>query len=76
VNLHEIGDRERPAYCYNLAEAVRVAQWRECKIWTKMDGETNILYEVWPGGRNVRWTLDQLYARENRAATKPARGGK
>jgi hypothetical protein len=36
----------------------------------------NKLYEVWPGGRNVRWTLDQLYARENRAATKPARGGK
>jgi hypothetical protein len=55
-----------------MAEAVRVAQRRECKIWTKMDGETNVLYEVYPGGRNARWTLDQLYARENRAAMKPA----
>jgi hypothetical protein len=76
MNLHEIGDRERPADCYNIAEAVRVAQRSERKIWTKMDGETNVLYEVWPGGRNVRWTLDQLYEHENRAAMKPARGEK
>jgi hypothetical protein len=76
MNLHEIGDRELPAYCCCMAEAVKLAQRRECKIWSKMHGETNFLYEVFPGGRNVRWTLDQLYECENRAAMKPARGEK
>jgi len=62
MNSNPIGSRECPANCQTLLEAVCLAKTMEHKIWARLDGETNMLYEVYPGGRNIRWPIETLRA--------------
>jgi hypothetical protein len=72
MELHPIGSRENPAYSYDLLSAVALAKSFDHKIWVKLRGDYETLYEVWPGGRNIAWPKGMLRERDRRRETKKA----
>jgi hypothetical protein len=61
-------DWMRPYRLFDLLVAIEVARQNEHKIWAKLRGDDNHVYEVWPGGRNVAWPVDMLEKRRQRQA--------
>ena len=76
MDANPIGSRENPASVFDLLSALNFAKKYERKIWAKVRGETDHLYEVWPGGRNICWPLDMLRARERRQEMQKAKESK
>jgi hypothetical protein len=78
MNSEPLGrDWQHPYILPDLARAILVARQDQQKIWAKMigwDRETHT-YEVWPGGRGVRWPDEMLERRRKRAEIQPARRG-
>jgi hypothetical protein len=67
-----MGRTERePVTSYDLASAVNHAKKNERKMWFRLRGDQNHLYEVWPGGRNIAWPIDILERRRKRQEPLP-----
>jgi hypothetical protein len=63
---------------YRLADtivAVAVARQQEQKIWASISGDQDSVYEIWPGGRNVKWPVKILEKRHSKSMITPARRG-
>lgn len=57
-----------PVSTDGLSSALLHCQNMGRKIWFRFRGDTNHLYEVWPGGRNIAWPHVILDRRRERQA--------
>jgi hypothetical protein len=70
MDLHELGSRENPGVVKDLEEGLRLAQNQERKVWVRIRCDYEYLYEVYPGGRNIKWARNVLDALHQRAPFK------
>ena len=66
-------DWQHPYRLSDVIVAVNVARQQEQKIWARLRGDDEHVYEVWPGGRNVKWPRTTLEKRHERDLIRPAR---
>ena len=59
-------DEYHPARVRNLTGAVQLAVNRHRKVWVRLDGEPDGVYEVYPGGRNTYYSNALLDRRRKR----------
>ncbi len=66
------GTENEPIPVYDLLSAVKSAHAQQQKLWFRLRGDSEHLYEVWPGGRNIAWPRAILDRRRERQAPLPA----
>jgi hypothetical protein len=68
-------DWQHPYRLSDSIVAVSVARQNEQKIWARLSGDDGHVYEVFPGGRIVKWPLTVIERRHRRDEMRPARRG-